>query len=286
MWSARRRPATSRPGRARPVGGGGVQARAASDGMRTAGGSRAVWDAMAAAATARGEVAWVSQDTRRARPCCRSSTGARLGDVARGHPGRAAARAALHLVGPDEAGAGRGEELHGQRDARADRDRQQVVRWRRDVHAARALERHRHRTCPGRAHERGARGASLCALLNMAMHDAAVGCWDAKYAYFNPRPTQLDPGIKTAIGLPNFPSYTSGHSTFSAAAAVVLSHLFPARASEFDAMKEESSLSRSLRLHPLPVGHRGGQGPRQADRRLHRPLRARGRSELTCCRQA
>ena len=86
--------------------------------------------------------------------------GARLGDVARGHPGRAAARAALHLVGPDEAGAGRGEELHGQRDARADRDRQQVVRWRRDVHAARALERHRHRTCPGRAHERGARGAS------------------------------------------------------------------------------------------------------------------------------
>jgi len=88
------------------------------------------------------------------------------------------------------------------------------------------------------------RAARVYALLNMAMHDAAVGCWDAKYAYFNPRPSQLDPAIKTAIGLPNFPSYTSGHSTFSAAAAVVLSYLFPARASDFDAMKEESSLSR------------------------------------------
>ena len=71
------------------------------------------------------------------------------------------------------------------------------------------------------------RAARVFALLNMAMHDAAVGCWDAKYAYFNPRPSQLDPGIKTKIGLPNFPSYTSGHSTFSAAATVVLSYLFP-----------------------------------------------------------
>ena len=65
----------------------------------------------------------------------------------------------------------------------------------------------------------------------MALHDAAVGCWDAKFTYFNPRPSQLDPSIKTVIGLPNFPSYTSGHSTFSAAAAAVLSYLFPSGAS-------------------------------------------------------
>ena len=71
------------------------------------------------------------------------------------------------------------------------------------------------------------RAARAFALLNMAMHDAAVGCWDAKFAYFNPRPSQLDPGIQTVVGLPNFPSYTSGHSTFSAAAAEVLSYLFP-----------------------------------------------------------
>jgi len=46
------------------------------------------------------------------------------------------------------------------------------------------------------------------------------------------------------IGLPNFPSYTSGHSTFSAAASDVLSYIFPAGAAYFDAQKEEAAISR------------------------------------------
>ena len=88
------------------------------------------------------------------------------------------------------------------------------------------------------------RMARAFALLNMALHDAAVGCWDTKFAYFNPRAAQLDPSIKTVIGLPNFPSYTSGHSTFSSAAAEVLSYLFPSGATYFDEQKEEASISR------------------------------------------
>jgi hypothetical protein len=88
------------------------------------------------------------------------------------------------------------------------------------------------------------RAARAFALLNMAMHDAAVGCWEAKFFYFNPRPSQLDPGLKTLIGLPNFPSYTSGHSTFSGAAAEILSYLFPDDATYFEAQKEEASVSR------------------------------------------
>jgi membrane-associated phospholipid phosphatase len=88
------------------------------------------------------------------------------------------------------------------------------------------------------------RAARAFALLNMAMHDAGVACWEAKFHYFNPRPSQMDPSIKTTIGLPNFPSYTSGHSTFSAAAAVVLSYLFPGGASGFTAMKDEAAISR------------------------------------------
>ena len=86
--------------------------------------------------------------------------------------------------------------------------------------------------------------ARAYALLNMAMHDAAVGCWDAKFYYFNPRPSQMDPTIKTQIGLPNFPSYTSGHSTFSSAAATVLSDLFPSGANSFSAMRDEAGISR------------------------------------------
>jgi hypothetical protein len=32
------------------------------------------------------------------------------------------------------------------------------------------------------------RAAQAFALLNMALHDAAVGCWETKYFYFNPAP--------------------------------------------------------------------------------------------------
>jgi membrane-associated phospholipid phosphatase len=88
------------------------------------------------------------------------------------------------------------------------------------------------------------RAARAFALLNMALHDGAVGCWDTKYFYFNPRPSHLDPDLKTVIGLPNFPSYTSGHSTFSGAAAEVLSYLFPSDAAYFETQKNEASISR------------------------------------------
>ncbi|HYN02945.1 MAG TPA: phosphatase PAP2 family protein [Vicinamibacteria bacterium] len=88
------------------------------------------------------------------------------------------------------------------------------------------------------------RAARVFALLNMAMHDGAVGCWDAKYAWFNPRPSQLDPDIKTKIGLPNFPAYPSGHSTFSAAATAVLSYLFPSGSASFESLRDEAGISR------------------------------------------
>ena len=88
------------------------------------------------------------------------------------------------------------------------------------------------------------RAARAFALLNMAVHDAAIGCWETKYFYFNPRPCQLDPSIKTATGVPNFPAYTSGHSTFSGSAAAVLSYLFPAEANYFNDEAGEASMSR------------------------------------------
>lgn len=77
------------------------------------------------------------------------------------------------------------------------------------------------------------RWARNMTLLNIAMMDAAISCWDAKYFYFNPRPSQMDPSIKTTTGIPNFPAYVSGHSTFSAAAATLLSHLLPESKDKF-----------------------------------------------------
>lgn len=88
------------------------------------------------------------------------------------------------------------------------------------------------------------RWARNMALLNMALMDAAIVCWDTKYFYFNPRPTQLNSNIKTLTGIPNFPAYISGHSTFSGAAATILSHIIPSRATAYDNMAKEASLSR------------------------------------------
>jgi membrane-associated phospholipid phosphatase len=87
------------------------------------------------------------------------------------------------------------------------------------------------------------RAARTLSLLNMAMQDAGVCCWDTKSYYYYPRPSQMDANLKT-IGLPNFPSYTSGHSTFSGAAATVLGYIFPQEKNRMEAMAKEASLSR------------------------------------------
>jgi hypothetical protein len=90
------------------------------------------------------------------------------------------------------------------------------------------------------------RWARNMALLNMAEMDAGIVCWNTKYHYFNPRPTQMMPDIKTLTGVPNFPSYISGHSTFSEAASTILGHLIPANASRYEAMSKEAAMSRFI----------------------------------------
>jgi hypothetical protein len=88
------------------------------------------------------------------------------------------------------------------------------------------------------------RAAHVLALLNVAMMDAGIACWDSKYAYWLLRPSQADPSITTPVGLPNFPSYVSGHATFSGAAGEVLGTHFPSRRGELRAMAEEAAMSR------------------------------------------
>lgn len=88
------------------------------------------------------------------------------------------------------------------------------------------------------------RWARNLALLNMAQMDAAIVCWDAKFYYYNPRPPQMDITIKTGTGVPNFPSYTSGHSNFSGSASTVLNYLLPDRGTKFSDMAAQAAISR------------------------------------------
>ncbi|MPR34337.1 phosphatase PAP2 family protein [Cytophagaceae bacterium SJW1-29] len=88
------------------------------------------------------------------------------------------------------------------------------------------------------------RSARTFAYMNMAIMDGGISCWDAKYYYHYPRPIQMIKGFKTIAGTPNFPSYTSGHSVFSAAAAEVLAYIFPQEASLVRGWAEEAAISR------------------------------------------
>ncbi|MBX2892979.1 MAG: phosphatase PAP2 family protein [Saprospiraceae bacterium] len=88
------------------------------------------------------------------------------------------------------------------------------------------------------------RAARVMALMCTAVQDAGIACWDVKFYYLLPRPTEVDRNITTATGIPNFPAYASGHSTFSAAAAEVLAYLFPDHATDLKAMAREAAESR------------------------------------------
>jgi hypothetical protein len=83
--------------------------------------------------------------------------------------------------------------------------------------------------------------ARLFALLNIGLADAAINCWEAKYVYDFWRPvtaitdprahainplTTSDPNWVPQWASPPFPAYTSGHSTFSATGAAILTSLF------------------------------------------------------------
>lgn len=84
--------------------------------------------------------------------------------------------------------------------------------------------------------------ARLFAQLNLAVADAAIVAWNAKYTYNTWRPITAirnadsanNPGVTAdaawtpLLTTPPFPEYTSGHSTFSAAAGTILSAQFGA----------------------------------------------------------
>jgi len=86
--------------------------------------------------------------------------------------------------------------------------------------------------------------ARVFSFVNRAMMDAGIAAWDAKYTYWLLRPSQADPAITLPIPLPNFPSYVSGHSAFSGAAAQVLAYFFPHERGQLLDQAEEAAISR------------------------------------------
>ncbi len=75
------------------------------------------------------------------------------------------------------------------------------------------------------------RAAMTYTLTSVAMFDAFITCWDAKYNFSTIRPVTyiqryIDQDWEPYLQTPPFPEFPSGHSTVSAAAATVLTGLF------------------------------------------------------------
>lgn len=86
----------------------------------------------------------------------------------------------------------------------------------------------------------------VLALLNVAVLDAVVACFEAKYHYWTIRPSQADTTLVLAdsLSLPNFPSYPSAHACGGGAFEGVLSHFFPQERAQFAQIAEEAAMSR------------------------------------------
>jgi hypothetical protein len=92
------------------------------------------------------------------------------------------------------------------------------------------------------------RTAEVLMRLGVAMADAFIGCWHAKFQYDLLRPVTyirrvIDPKWEPLLITPPFPEYPSGHSTLSGAAAAVLTTVFGKDFSFTDRTHERDGLA-------------------------------------------
>jgi hypothetical protein len=86
--------------------------------------------------------------------------------------------------------------------------------------------------------------ARVLALESIAFNDAAIACFDAKYAYWAMRPFMVDPEFKALFPAPNHPSYPAAHACLSTAAGYTLAGLFPDDKEELRAMATQAADAR------------------------------------------
>jgi membrane-associated phospholipid phosphatase len=116
--------------------------------------------------------------------------------------------------------------------------------------------------------ERPPEAARAFALASFAVHDAVVACWDAKYAYWAMRPSQVDPELKPLFPPPNHPSYPAAHACISTAAGHTLAGLFPRDAESMRALAKQAGDARVWAGIHYPSDVEAGRGIGEAVAKL------------------
>lgn len=119
----------------------------------------------------------------------------------------------------------------------------------------------------------------------IALNDASIVSWDAKYATFLLRPEtylqrHLDPDFRPVIATPPFPAYTSGHAVFSWAAADVLTERVGPVGFTDDA---GVTFGRPERRYPSPAEAAAEAAASRIEGGIHYPMDSEaGRSQGRC----
>lgn len=86
----------------------------------------------------------------------------------------------------------------------------------------------------------------LLALVNVAVYDALIAAWDAKYAYNRPHPGETDTSFAPVFANPASPSYPSEHAVAAGAASAILAYVYPDDAQSFTDQANAAARSRLL----------------------------------------
>ena len=84
------------------------------------------------------------------------------------------------------------------------------------------------------------------ALLSVAIYDATVAAWDAKYTYNRLHPSDIDGTLQPVLSNPSSPSYPSEHAVVAGAASSILAYLIPDEADTFTGDAEQAGQSRLI----------------------------------------
>lgn len=122
----------------------------------------------------------------------------------------------------------------------------------------------------------GAYFARTYAYVSLAIYDATVAAWNAKYDYRRERPSKADPSIRERVAVPRSPSYPSEYAATAAAAAAVMSYLIPAEKAYFEALAEQAGKSRMYAGVEYPSDYAAG---RELGRRVAEQVIAKARAD-------
>ena len=102
------------------------------------------------------------------------------------------------------------------------------------------------------------RANRLLALLHVAIYDAMVAAWDAKYAYNRQHPGELDPKLIVRLANPASPAYPDERAVAAGAAATILTYIYPDDAKTFADLAQAAGQSRLLAGVSFPSDVKAG----------------------------